>query len=192
LSNTIDADLYDFDKTVFPWDSGMRFWLFCLKMKPSLLRYLPAQAAGALRFVLGIGDSARAKSGSLTFIRGIDAHKEATLFWEANGRHIYPFFLPANRQRPAVVCSASPDFLLKPVCDKLGVAKLVCTRVNTGSGQITGKNCKGAEKVCRLADEAPQYHFIHVYTDSVKNDAPMLALGEKAFLVKNGRITPLR
>jgi len=191
LSGTIEADLYDFDKTVFPWDSGMRFWLFCLKKKPLLLRYLPAQAAGALRFVLGIGDNAAAKSGSLAFLKGIDAAREARLFWEANIRHIYAFFLPANRSRPAVVCSASPDFLLKPVCEMLDVEHLVCTKIDAGSGKIKGNNCKGAEKVRRLADEAAAYRFIDVYTDSVKNDAPMLALGEKAFLVKKGRAVPL-
>lgn len=192
MGGIIDADLYDFDKTVFPWDSGMRFWLFCLKKKPGLLRYLPAQAGGALRFLLHIGDSAQAKSGSLAFLKGIDAAQEAALFWEVNTRHIYPFFLPANRPRPAVVCSASPDVLLKPICERLDVENLICTQIDAGSGGIKGNNCKGAEKVRRLAQEAPQYRFINVYTDSVKNDAPMLALGEKAFLVKKGRIIPLR
>lgn len=192
MGSTVEADLYDFDKTVFPWDSGMRFWLFCLKKRPSLLRYLPGQAAGALRFLLHLGDRADAKSRSLAFLKGIDAAEEAALFWDSNERHIYPFFLPENRPRPAVVCSASPDFLLKPVCERLKTEKLVCTHVDAASGKIKGKNCKGAEKVRRLAAEAPQYRFINVYTDSVKNDAPMLALGEKAFLVQKGHTVPLR
>ena len=40
------ADLYDFDKTVFDGESGSEFWLFCLKRHPSIIRFLPKQAAG--------------------------------------------------------------------------------------------------------------------------------------------------
>ena len=37
-------DVYDFDGTIYDGDSTVDFWLYCLRRKPSLLRFLPHQA----------------------------------------------------------------------------------------------------------------------------------------------------
>ena len=56
------------------------------------------------------------------------------------------------------------------------------------TGEIRGKNCKGAEKVERIKKEADGYIFRNAYTDNPKSDAPLLSLAENKFLIKNGEI----
>jgi hypothetical protein len=41
-----------------------------------------------------------------------------------------PYFLDRDKTTPVVVCSASPEFLVKPICEKLGVAHTIATRMN--------------------------------------------------------------
>lgn len=51
------------------------------------------------------------------FLRFVNTEKMVKKFWEKNEKRIYPFFRPENRDLPAVVCSASPEFLLRPICE---------------------------------------------------------------------------
>ena len=109
----IAADLYDFDKTVFYSDSGIQFWRFCIKKRPWLILYFPAQIVGGILFWFDIGTSARAKSLLTCFLKAIPWKKMVQEFWEENEKNIFPFFRPENRVRPAVVCSASLDFWIR-------------------------------------------------------------------------------
>lgn len=182
------ANLYDFDKTVFPADSETVFWLFCLKKQPKLLRFLPCQIISMIRFSLKLGDTDRMKSKLFGFLKAIDSEKMVESFWAENDKHIYPFFINRDTSLPTVVCSASPEFLLKPICERLGVQKLIGTKMNPETGEISGRNCKGKEKVKRISAELPDYNFYCVYSDSIKHDGPILALGERNFKATKGKI----
>ena len=46
-----------------------------------------------------------------------------------------------------VVISASPEFLLKPICEKININYLIASRVDIKTGVLLGKNCYGKEKV---------------------------------------------
>jgi phosphatidylglycerophosphatase C len=185
------ANLYDFDKTVFPTDSETIFWLFCLKRQPGLLRFLPGQIVSMLRFSLKLGDTDKMKSKLFGFLKAVDCEKMVQAFWDENYKHIYPFFIKRDTALPTVVCSASPEFLLQPICEKLGVQKLIGTKMNPKTGEISGRNCKGKEKVSRIASEFPDYTFNCVYSDSIKHDGPIFALGERTFKATKGTITEI-
>ena len=60
--------------------------------------------------------------------------------------------------------------------------------MNPETGEISGQNCKGTEKVNRIKKEIPRYSFRHVYSDSLKHDGPILALGERAFKATKGKL----
>jgi phosphoserine phosphatase len=184
----MEADLYDFDKTVFPTDSETIFWLYCLKKQPKLLRFLPGQIVSMVRFSLKLGDTDKCKSKLFGFLRAVDSEKMVKAFWEENIKKIYPFFLNRDTSLTTVVCSASPEFLLQPVCEKLGVQKLIGTRMNPKTGEISGHNCKNNEKVIRIAAELPEYNFNRVFSDSLKHDGPIFALGERNFKATKGII----
>ncbi len=182
------ANLYDFDKTVFPTDSETVFWLFCLKKQPKLLRFLPGQIISMIRFSLKLGDTDKMKSKLFGFLKSVDSEKMVEAFWNENYKKIYPFFINRNKALPTVVCSASPEFLLKPICERFGVEKLIGTKMNPKTGEISGHNCKSKEKVNRISAEIPDYSFYCVYSDSIKHDGPIFALGEKNFKASKGNI----
>ena len=160
-------DLYDFDKTVYPYDSETVFLFHCLFRKPWLLMLSPWLLLNLILFFLGFGDK----------------------FWEKQEKKIYPFFRPENRERPTVVCSASPEFLLRPICEKYGVDTMIATRMDPRTGTIIGRNCKDKQKPLRIAETLPNAEFVNVYSDSLKNDIHIFRLGERCFHAKKGVLT---
>ena len=112
-------------------------------------------------------------------------------FWKNQKKNIYPVFEPQNRERPVVVCSASPEFFLKPICDEYAVHTLIATRMNPKTGKINGYNCKDKQKPVRIAETMPQAEFINVYSDSLKNDIHIFELGQKCFHAKSGKLTEI-
>ncbi|MCR4614645.1 MAG: haloacid dehalogenase-like hydrolase [Clostridiales bacterium] len=180
------ADLYDFDKTVYDGDSGMDFWKYCLKRKPSIIIYLPYQILCAVKYYLKIGDQNRNKEALFCYFPKINAEEYARDFWRKNRHKIFSFFLPENRENPAVICSASPEFFLKIICDELKVDTLIGTVVDPQTGKLLSENCRREEKVRRIKKTLPKYEFVNVFSDSIKNDMPILTLGENAFHTVKG------
>ncbi len=91
-----------------------------------------------------------------------------------------------DRTRPVVVCSASPEFLLQPICDALGVQHVIATQVDPKTGILLGKTCKHTEKVRRLNESLPDVVYDNVYSDSIKYDTPILKLGKSAYQIIRG------
>ena len=88
------------------------------------------------------------------------------------------------KQENDVIISASPQFLVTAFTDRLGIKYILATDMDKHTGKITGKNCRGEEKVTR---------FQKVFKDSVDcfysdsmSDAPMARMAGQAYLVKKG------
>ena len=182
-------DLYDFDKTVYPWDSETVFLFYCILHRPYLIILVPWLAINLILFSLGFGD--KFKGRCFSFLPFINGEKMAKNFWDKQQKNIYPIFNPENRERPVVVCSASPEFFLKPICEKYGVHTLIATRMNPKTGKIYGFNCKDKQKPLRLAKALPEAEFINVYSDSLKNDIHIFELGQKCFHARKGTLTEM-
>ena len=88
-----------------------------------------------------------------------------------------------------VIISASPEFLLSPVCKKLGLKYLIASRVDKNTGKYNGINCHGKEKVRRFYEEFGETDVEEFYSDSY-SDTPMAEIANKAFMVKKDEITP--
>lgn len=185
------ADLYDFDKTVYPADSGSEFWLYCLKKHPSIIRHLPSQIVAIVRFLFKKISLTQFKGDFFCFLKSVDAQKEAELFWQERQDKIFPWFVPKENDVKTVVCSASPEFEISPILKKLGADVIIGTRMDPKTGKIQGKNCKGEEKVVRIKEQLPDFVFRNGYTDNPKSDAPLLSLAQNKFLIKDGKIIPL-
>ena len=185
------AYLYDFDKTICPKDCGSEFWFFCLKRKPWLIIYIPIQLVGGVCKILKICEPLQRKCSIHSYVRGIDTEKFAKEFCDKKIKTVYEYFKNRKRDLPTVVCSASPDFILEPICKELEIDYLVCTKADKKSGKLLSKTCKGTEKVVRLKAELPDFTYEEVYSDSIKHDTPILNLGKHKFLVKDGNILKL-
>jgi HAD superfamily phosphoserine phosphatase-like hydrolase len=175
---------YDFDGTIYDGDSSVDFFLYALKQKPSLLRYIPRQAWGFLLYGMKRISKTELKEYFFNFLSGMDAEKLAEDFWNQNQHKIYEWYL--DQQQPDdIIISASPEFLLKPICQRLGIQHLIASTVDAQSGKFSGENCRGEEKVQRLAKEYHVTRIDNFYSDS-HSDLPLAQIANRAFLVKNG------
>ncbi len=180
---------YDFDKTIFYPDSSACFYRYCLLHYPG--KVLPT-AAGSLRAAIRYGrgtESAKAlKEQLFSFLPrlpDVDAAVEA--FWKENEKRIGSWYLSQKRSDDLII-SASPRFLLQPLCDRLGVS-LIATEMDKHSGRIRGANCHDHEKVRRFYERDPAGHTEAFYSDSM-SDSPMADIADRAFLVKKHRLSP--
>ena len=85
--------------------------------------------------------------------------------------------------------SASPEFLLKPICARLGIRHLLASRVDPKTGLYTGANCHGPDKVVRLKEAYGIDHCDKFYSDAY-SDQPLADIADEAFLIVKGKITP--
>lgn len=178
-------NVYDFDGTIYSGDSAVDFYLYCLREHPGLAAYAFRQGIGVLRRVTGQIDTTSMKERFFSFLYGLqDTKALVDSFWKLRWKHIGDWYL-RQREKADIVISASPEFLLRPVCETLGIAPPIATQMDPGTGRIEGRNCKGEEKVRRFLELYPQGKIRRFYSDSL-TDAPLAAMAEEAFLIKKG------
>lgn len=176
------VNVYDFDKTIFDGDSTQKFYLYLLKKYPKLILYLPKQFISFIPFVLGLMPKTVFKEKFYSCFKLVENIEQDVLnFWEINITGIKSFYYD-NKKDTDIIISASPEFLLKPICQKLGIKHLIASKVDKKTGKYTGLNCYGNEKVIRLNSEIPNTQIKEFYSDSF-SDEPLAKLAEKSYIV---------
>lgn len=184
-------NIYDFDGTLYSGDSTMDFLKFSIKKHPALIRFLPAMAAAAVRhYGFHSIDKTTMKETFYSIFTGYDAPALLEEFWDLHEKNIFPWY-PGRRQREDdIVISASPEFLLEPICQRLSIRHLMASRVDSRTGKYTGLNCHGREKPLRLKEQLGITHCENFYSDAY-SDQPLAEIADKAWIVnKDGSITP--
>jgi len=115
-----------------------------------------------------------------------DAAAEAERFWSGQIALIKAWYLEQKREDDLII-SASPEFLLMPVCRELGVT-LIASQVDPRTGRYDGKNCHDEEKVRRMKEAYPEVEIDRFYSDS-RADTPLAKLAKQAFLVKGNALS---
>ena len=184
-------NVYDFDETLFNPDSSFLFSITSLIRKPkAFFAVLPGFIAKSLGRLIGTTSVKTWKEHIFSFLSYYDnTDAEVAAFWEKHFCEIESWYL-AQKRDDDIIISASPEFLLKPVCEKLGV-RLIATRMDKRTGLISGENCSGSEKVRRLFEEIPDAVIDKFYSDS-RVDTPLAKLAKEAFLVDHDKIRPWR
>ncbi len=180
---------YDFDKTIYKKDSSCDFYFYCLKHYKKILHRLPRQAVAFIRhYLLHQITKTEMKEVFYEYFRDIpDMDTALEAFWKKNLWKIQNFYRE-NQKPDDVIISASPEFFLKPACEKLGIAHLIASPVNEKTGAYEGENCHGQEKVRRFQEQFPDATVEEFYSDSL-SDTPMAKLADKAFLIKGTKVT---
>lgn len=173
---------YDFDKTIFYPDSSYSFVRWSLKRRPSLyLFWIPAAAVAGIGYLVGLSSKENLKEKVFGFLPRIkDVDSEVEQFWKEHEHKLSDWYLKQKKDDDLII-SASPEFLLRPITDKLGV-RLLGTKMDKRSGKINGLNCSGKEKVRRFREEYPDCHTEEFYSDSL-SDTPMAKIAGKAFRI---------
>ncbi len=180
-------NIYDFDETIYDSDSTKDFYFYCLKKYPKILLSVPAMAWSFFLYILGIKSKTQFKQKMYRFLNYVpDIDAELTVFWDKNEYKIKQWY--RNRQKEDdMIISASPEFLLKPICNRLGINHLIASKVDKKTGVYTGENCWGEEKVKRLYKEFPDTVCEEFYSDSL-SDTPLSAIASKAGIIRGEEV----
>lgn len=181
-------NVYDFDNTIYRGDSTRDFVKYCMKKHPKALLYLPYIGYATLRYYLfHIGNKTQFKEKMYRFLKACDAENDVASFWATHIQNIKGFYREIHRDDDLII-SASPEFLLKPLEDKLHIT-VIASRVSPHDGTTTGLNCYHSEKVRRFREYLPNGTIEAFYSDSY-SDEPLALLAEKAYIVEDETLIP--
>ena len=180
-------NVYDFDNTIYNGDSTADFYLFSLKRHKKIVLLFPSLILSTIKFyIFKIGTKTDFKEKMYRFLKYCDIKKDVNDFWNKNQNKIKKFYIN-QKNDDDVIISASPKFLLEPMCKKLGIKYLIASEVSAENYKYSGINCHGKEKVRRFYEVFPNSQIHNFYSDSY-SDTPLANLADKAFMVKKNNI----
>lgn len=199
---------FDLDGTLILRDSYIPFLIGWLSAHPARLFYLILIPIYYAYYLLANKDRSFIKEALLTsFMKGAkreDINVYVKSFWAK--------FLPKHQNTPVLntlnwhhknghrvfVVTGSFDFYADYLSSVWPLNGIIATKAkwenDALTGKISGKNCRGAEKVKRIEDELGinlRNATCHVYTDS-KIDLPLLKSVKYPMLVTSGQIIPFK
>ena len=182
-------NVFDFDGTIYSGDSSKDFVFYCFKKYPKTRRRIPAILWYGLGFALKLVKKKTFKQKLFSIVTKIDDLEGAVSdFWETHDKKIHNWYMEM-KQPTDVIISASPEFLLEPICKKLGAECMMATRVDPKTGMFHGENCIGEEKVVRFYEKYPDGVIDEFYSDRYV-DTPVARIAKKAVMVKGEKLSP--
>lgn len=180
-------NIYDFDKTIYRSDSTKDFYFFCLKRHPEILKKAPLLVWAFILYMLTIYTKTQFKEKMYTFLTCInDIDREINDFWDLHYENIKDYYKEKYNEDDLVI-SASPYFLVKEGCKRIGIKNVIASNVDKNTGRYTGENCWGEEKVKRFKSEYPNTECSEFYSDSL-SDTPLAEIAEKAYIVDGEKL----
>ena len=180
-------NVYDFDRTIYPGDSSIHFWRYCMLHYPKTMRVIPRATAAMVRYKRKRCTWSDVMEVFFTFLRHVPDVREAVdAFWDKNADKIYEWYLDRKHEADVSI-SAAPVFLIEPICERLGV-ECIATEMNIATGEIIGEQCCGAEKAKRYIEKFSDTPIEKFYSDSF-SDTPLARLAANAFMVDEGEIS---
>ena len=188
-------NVYDFDNTIYKGESALHFFFYYIKKTPSLLKYCPRVFYALIKYKAGkitvekaLEDYAPAVE---EYIRSIpDLKADAVDFWDKHIKNIKPFYKELQRDDDVIV-TGSPENTMQEVCKRLGIKHCVGSLIDEETGKIT-RLCIRSRKVPAFFEAFPDAEIENFYTDSPKNDAPLIELSKNAYHVKGNKIIKIK
>ena len=179
-------NIFDFDGTLDRGDSSVDLWKHCLKRYPAIGKRIPGQFVAGIKYVAGVISLDDFKARFYRYFKEIpDIKAEVETFWDFNQDRLRMDVLRHSVDGDLVV-SASPEFLIAPICDRIGL-RSIASKVDCETGELLGPNCKGEEKVRRIEAQGYPRHYEKAFSDSM-SDTPIARLADEAFLVTKSGI----
>ena len=181
-------NVYDFDDTIYAGDSTVDFFFYCLKRKPAIAKYIPKQILGVWRYALKKITKENFKEAFFSFLNELkEPEMYVEEFWETHEGNVKEWYLKQRRDDDIII-SASPQFLIEPIGERLKIQKVIASPVDIHTGMYFGSNCKGKEKVRLFYEYMPNGVVEEFYSDS-HSDLPMAKIAQKSFLVKGNMLS---
>lgn len=189
-------NVYDFDDTIYDGDSSVDFFMYYVRVKPSMLKYLPKVIVSLIKYRLGKITVEKMLSDYGPMIKkavcaASDTKQLVSDFWDKNIDKIKPFYNDV-RKDDDVILTASPDILILDIADRLGIKHAVCSKIDETTGDIT-RLCFRQNKILVLKEEfGDDVQIDDFYTDSMKNDGFFAEHAKRVFLVKGDNISQIK
>lgn len=186
-------NVFDFDNTIYKGESAFDFFIFCIKRKPQLAKVLFPVIKDIVKYklcLMGMEEfSERGRYYTETFFKLFDDIPALVSdFWDIHEHKIRPFYEKV-RKDDDVIITANVDILVEEIFRRMGIKNYITSRFDLSEGKLT-EVCFSKEKVKlfkqRYGDEIDVF-----YTDS-HNDAPLMELAEKVYIVRGKKINRLR
>lgn len=178
-------NVYDFDETIYHGDSTVDFFQYCLLHHPIMAITLPNTAFQFVRYFAHLQSKTHCKEQMYKFLRCIgETPNVVEAFWASHIKNIKPWYIEKLHRSDDVVISASPEFLIKPACEKLGISHVMASRVDPYTGLYRGKNCWGEEKVRRFYEVFGEGTGIDAFYSDSLSDTPLARLANEAWIVR--------
>lgn len=188
-------NVYDFDNTIYRGESVLDLFFFYVKKTPRLLRFMPKVFYALFRYKQGkmtVETALERYAGFVEdYFRSIkDPAADAKEFWDGHMHKIKSFYKELQREDDVIV-TASPEMNMREICARLGVQHCVGSLIDEETGKVT-RLCMRSHKIPAFLAAFPDAHVENFYTDSPKNDAPLIDLADHAFVVKGDKITQIK
>lgn len=176
-------NVYDFDKTIFYPNSMVKFGFFCMRRHPKIFfTYLCPMFSKAIKFKR----KKISKNSLYGYMSSLIKHlknpdKDIKDFWNKYEKNLSEWYLKQKKDDDLII-TGSPEYLIKPITDKLGV-NVVGTIVDRETGLMIGNIMMAKEKAkCIIEKDMPVID--NFYSDSL-SDTPLALLADHAFIVTN-------
>ncbi len=181
-------NVYDFDETIYDGDSTVDFFKYCLLHHPSMAVTLPNTGINFLKYFAKVQSKTRTKEQMYKFLRCLgDTPEVVQEFWKLHIKNIKPWYLTKLRRADDVVISASPEFLIQPACEMIGIETAMASQVDPYTGLYHGKNCWGEEKVVRFYERFGEGTKIDTFYSDSLSDSPLARIADEAFIIRGDK-----
>ncbi|MHA1540695.1 MAG: HAD-IB family phosphatase [Alphaproteobacteria bacterium] len=187
--------IYDFDGTLYPNDTLVKFWKWSLRHRLKSWIMIPHAVFFLVIYCLGFSSKGYLKEKFMQFISVKNLQKDLTAFWKTT----QPFswvksqFAKDRKKGWKIICiSASPDFFLEYLAKKMNWDVLIATPTKKNHPlKLAGENCRGKEKIKYLNAWAKKnkinYSVEVMFSDRIV-DKPLFDLAKKTFAVPESGI----
>ena len=188
-------NVFDFDNTIYDGESGVHMFLFYLKRRPLLIRYLPKVIKGIISY----------KRGKVTQEEVLESYADAFHemfsvedfvqdmrdFWDKHEHRLRRAFFDRFYRPGDLIVSASPEDSLNEVCKRLGAGGFIGTRLDLQAARFEFV-CFRENKVKAFREQFPGVEIENFYTDSM-NDKAMMDISKHVFMIgKRGKMEQIK
>lgn len=188
--------VYDFDKTIYSKETTVEFTKYILKKEK---KYIFKFFIAFIKSIFYFKNLKLAKEKYYSFLNGMEMKKINNYineFWHIEYTNFFKKILEEieknkKTNEKIVIISASPEFILKPIKEILGIDNIIGTKFQIDDifiSNVISNNCKGKYKVDELKKIYEDFEIINFYSDSI-SDKPLYDLSKnKYYIDKNGNI----
>lgn len=188
-------NVYDFDNTIYKGESMFDLFLFYIRKYPRLLKYfkdvvklVKIYKKGNMTITDMLEKYAPVIEGETAKI--LDCENDPKEFWDRHQKNIKPFY-KSIQQPDDVIITASPDYTMNEICRRIGVNNLICSTYDADRNKLTFF-CLKDNKVKAFRERYPDTEIDNFYTDSPKNDQPLIDISRNAYLVRGKKISKIK